>query len=133
MTIQFTPYLMMDGNTKKVIRFYENALDAKILSIQTYGEMDSSCPTAIKEHVAHAMLKSGEAVLMFSDTPGLPIQKGNQVKICISTNDVEKSRRIFEALQQDGQVNSPLEVTPFSPAYGNVTDKFGVAFTIVGD
>jgi PhnB protein len=68
---------------------------------------------------------------MFSDTPsGSPIQKGKQVTICITSNDVEKSKRIFEALRQGGQVNMPLEETSFSPAFGDVTDKFGVTFQI---
>lgn len=131
MTLQLTPYLMMDGNAKEAIQFYEKALDATVVSIQTYGEVMPSCPSAIKEHVANAMLKVGDADLIFSDTPGPPIQKGNQVMISISINDIEKSKRIFEALQQDGRVNQPLEETPFSPAFGNVTDKFGVTFQIV--
>jgi PhnB protein len=33
-------------------------------------------------------------------------------------------------LQQDGQVNMPLQETSFSPSFGTVTDKFGVTFTI---
>lgn len=81
--------------------------------------------------MAHALLEVGESVLLFSDTPGPSIEKGNQVMINISTNDVEKSKRIFAALQQDGQVNQPIEETPFSPAFGNVTDQFGITFQIV--
>jgi PhnB protein len=33
-------------------------------------------------------------------------------------------------LKQDGQVKMPLQETFFSPAYGIVTDKFGVTFQI---
>jgi uncharacterized glyoxalase superfamily protein PhnB len=47
-----------------------------------------------------------------------------------STNDKEQSKRFFEALQQDGQVSMPLQETFFSPAYGIVTDKFGVTWQI---
>ncbi|PWA09266.1 hypothetical protein DCC39_13260 [Pueribacillus theae] len=122
---------MLDGNTREAIQFYENALDAKVLSIITYGEMEAPCSEALKDHVAHAMLKIDNADLMFSDSPGIPVQLGNQVAICISTKDVEKTKQIFEALQQDGQVNAPLEETPFSPAFANVTDKFGITFQIV--
>ncbi|MBT2214649.1 VOC family protein [Virgibacillus dakarensis] len=131
MTLRLTPYLMMEGNAKEAIQFYEKTLDATIVTVQTYGEVLPTCPSAIKEHVGHAMLKVGETDLIFSDTPGPPIKKGNQVMISISTNDVEKTKRIFEALQLDGKVNQPLEETPFSPAFGNVTDKFGVTFQIV--
>jgi PhnB protein len=135
MTLRLTPYLVMDGNAKEAIQFYEKALDAKLLFYQTFGEMPENpefpIPADAKERVAHAMLKVGETDLMFSDTfPGQPHQSGNQVTICISTNDKEKSKQIYETLQQDGQVNMPLQETHFSPAYGIVTDKFGVTFQI---
>ncbi|MFP3381865.1 VOC family protein, partial [Bacillus sp. SIMBA_069] len=45
-------------------------------------------------------------------------------------DDVEKSKRIFDALQDGGQVHMPLQETHFSPAYGNVKDKFGITFQI---
>jgi PhnB protein len=135
MILRLTPYLMMDGNAKEAIQFYEKVLDAKVLFYSTFGEMPENpefpLPEEAKERVSHAMIKVGESELMFSDTfPGQPHQTGSQVTICISTNDKEKSKQLFEALQQDGQVNMPLQETFFSPAYGIVTDKFGVTFQI---
>lgn len=32
--------------------------------------------------------------------------------------------------RQDGQVNLPFKEEPFSPGFGDVTDKFGVTFQI---
>jgi PhnB protein len=135
MTLRLIPYLVMDGNAKEAIQFYEKALDANVLFYQTFGEMPENpefpLPEEAKDRVAHAMVKVGESDLMFSDTfPGQPIQSGNQVTICISTNDMEKSKQMYEALQQGGQVHMPLQETFFSPAYGIVTDKFGVTFQI---
>lgn len=135
MKLQLIPYLVMNGNAQEAIQFYEKALDAKILSLQTFGEMQENpefpLPEEAKNLVLHATLKVGETHLMFSDTfPGQPHHSGNQVTICISTDDMDKSKQIYEALKQDGQVNMPLQETFFSPAYGNVTDKFGVTFQI---
>jgi PhnB protein len=121
----------MEGNAKEAIQFYKQAIGAEVLEIITYGEMPDSPSDDLKNLVAHARLHVGESELMFSDSPGLPIQKGDLVTICISTNEVEKSKQIFDALRQDGHVNCPLEETSFSPAFGNVTDKFGVTFQIV--
>jgi PhnB protein len=135
MTLRLSPYLMMNGNAKEAIQFYEKALNAKVLFNQTFGEMtenpEFSLSEEAKELVAHAMLKVGETELMFSDNfPGQTSQIGDQVTICISTNDIEKSKQMFESLQQDGQVKMPLQEAFFSPAYGIVTDKFGVTFQI---
>ncbi|AJY76963.1 VOC family protein [Paenibacillus beijingensis] len=135
MTLRLIPYLVLNGNAKEAIDFYEKALDATLLFSQTFGEMpenpDFPLPAEAKDLVAHATLKVGESELMFSDAfPGQPHQSGNQVTICISTDDKEKSKQIFEVLQQDGQVGLPLQETHFSPSYGIVTDKYGVTFQI---
>ncbi|MEK4069738.1 VOC family protein [Peribacillus sp. FSL R5-0717] len=135
MTMRLSPYLMMNGNAKEAIQFYEKAMDAKVLFNQTFGEMPENpefpLPEEAKDLVAHAMLKVGETDFMFSDTfPGQTSQSGDQVTICISINEIEKSKRIFETLSQGGEVKMPLQEAFFSPAYGIVTDKFGVTFQI---
>lgn len=135
MSLRLSPYLMMNGNAREAIRFYEQALDAQVLFQQSFGEMPENpefpLPAEAKDLVSHAMLKVGDSDLMFSDTfPGTPHQIGNQVTICINSESPERSKQIFQALEQGGQVNMPLQETFFSPAYGIVTDKFGVTFQI---
>jgi len=135
MTLRLIPYLVMDGNAREAIQFYEKALDAQVLFSQSFGEMpenpDFPLPVEAKDRVSHATIKVGETELMFSDTfPGQPHQNGNQVTICITTDDAEQARKMYKALQQDGQATMPLQETFFSPAYGSVIDKFGVSFQI---
>jgi PhnB protein len=134
MTVKLTPYITLEGRTREAIQFYEQAIGAEVLSIMTYGEMPDMPATftdGLKSFVAHAKLRVGEAELMFSDAPGgTPIESGKRVTICITTNEVEKSKKIFEALQQGGHVNLPFKEEPFSPGFGDVTDKFGVTFQI---
>ncbi len=134
MTVKLTPYITLEGQVKEAIQFYEQAIGAEILSIVTYGEM-SDMPNTFTDDlsslVAHAKLRVGITELMLSDTPGgSPIENGKRVTICITTNDVEESKRIFETLRQEGQVNMPFKEEPFSPGFGDVTDKFGVTFQI---
>lgn len=134
MTVKLTPYITLEGRTKEAIQFYEQAIGAEVLSIITYGEMPDMPDTFtddLKSLVAHAKLKVDETELMFSDAPGGgSIPTGKRVTICITTNKVEKSKRIFEALREDGQVNMPFKEEVFSPGFGDVTDKFGVTFQI---
>jgi PhnB protein len=135
MSMRLSPYLMMNGNAKEAIQFYKEALNAELLFSQTFGEMPGNpefpLPDAAKELVSHAMVRVGETDLMFSDNfPGQTSQPGDQVTICISTDEIEKSKQMFDSLKQGGQVKMALEETFFSPAYGIVTDKFGVTFQI---
>jgi PhnB protein len=135
MTLKLIPYLVMDGNAREAIDFYQKALNGEILFTQSFGEMPENpefpLPEEAKERVSHATIKVGETELMLSDTfPGQPHKSGNQVTICITTDDGERSKQMFDALARDGQVTMPLQKTFFSPAYGSVTDKFGVSFQI---
>ncbi|MCM3698969.1 VOC family protein [Paenibacillus macerans] len=135
MTMRLTPYLVMNGNAKEAISFYEKALEAKVISVQSFGDMPENpefpVPEEAKDRITHALLKAGETDLMFSDTfPGQPHQSGNQVTICLTTNDAEQAKRMFDALAEGGRIDMPLQETFFSPAYGSLTDKFGVPFQI---
>lgn len=111
MSKRLIPYITLDGNAREAIEFYEEALDAQLLFIQTFGEMpenpDFPIPAEVKERVGHATLKVGETELMFSDTfPGSPFSSGNQVSICITTDSVEQAKKMFDALQQGGDRKS---------------------------
>jgi len=135
MALRMNPYLVMDGNAKEAIQFYGKALDAQVVMVQTFGEMpanpDFPLPESARDRISHALLKVGETDLMFSDTfPGQPVQSSNQVQICIMTDQVEQAKRIYEALQEGGQVVMPLQETFWSPAYGILADKFGVNWNI---
>lgn len=134
MTLKLTPYITLEGRVKEAISFYEQAIGAEVVSMVTYGDMPDIPNTFTDDQrslVAHAKLKVGVTELMLSDAPGgSPIENGKQVTLCITSNDVETSKRIYEALQQGGQVNMPFREEPFSPGFGDVTDKFGVTFQI---
>lgn len=135
MTLQLNAFILLDGNSQDAITFYEQALGEEVLFKQSVGEgpagADSSMPEALKILIAHCVLKVGESQIMVSDTePGQSFQKGDQVNICITADGKEKAAQIYEALVQGGEVMQPLQEAYFSPAYGMITDKFGVCFQI---
>ncbi|PEU50902.1 hypothetical protein CN395_29300 [Priestia megaterium] len=135
MVLGIYPYLVMNGNGQEAVKFYEKALDAKVIGIQTFGEKpgNTEFPTPIEaiDRVMNAHLKVGDNDLMLSDTfPGQPYQIGSQVTVSITIDSVEKSNEVFEKLKEGGQVGMPLQETFWSPSYGQVTDKFGVTWQI---
>lgn len=135
MTVRLNPYLVMNGNAKEAVAFYEKALDAKVVVLQTFADLPPDAhhpvPEALKDRVLHAMLKVGETDLMFSDTnPGMPYQTGNAVTITLTTDDVATTKKFFDALAEGGNVGMPLQQTFWSPAYGQVTDKFQVLWQV---
>ncbi|OXM87546.1 VOC family protein [Paenibacillus rigui] len=135
MITQLTPFIMLDRQANNAIRFYVEALGAKVIFKQTFGEgpQDPQHPLSEedKDLISHSVLKVGETELMVSDMmPGQTPQQGNQVNICLITDDAEEAQRVYEALCQNGQVDIPLGEVHFSPAYGMVTDRYGVVFQV---
>ncbi|WP_044640108.1 VOC family protein [Risungbinella massiliensis] len=135
MSIYLNPYLVFDGNTREAVGFYEKALGAKVMGIMRFGDMpeDPNHPLTddMKDRIMHAHLKVGDSDLMFSDTfPGMPYQQGDSVQIALHPSDEARSREIFNALADGGQIVMPLQKTDWSPLYGIVKDQFGVFFQV---
>ncbi|WP_100408022.1 VOC family protein [Bacillus solitudinis] len=135
MILEIYPYLVLNGNGQEAVKFYEDVLEAKVLGVQTFGDMPDNpeypTPMEAKDRILNAHLKVGNTDLMLSDTfPGQPYHIGSQVTIAIIINDVEKSKKVFEKLQEDGQVIMSLQETFWSPLYGQVIDKFGITWQV---
>lgn len=132
---QLNAFVMLDGEAAEAIAFYERTLGAKTVFRQSYGEGPADAVRSMSEEerkrIAHAVLKIGNADFFVADSlPGKPLAKGESVNLCVSTADPEAAARLFAALGEGGRVLMPLEPVYFSPAYGMLTDKFGVTFQI---
>lgn len=135
MSLQLIPYILMNGRAKEAIEYYQETLNANVIFKQTFGEGPKDTLAMFKENeldfIAHSILKIGETQIMIADIiPGLTINSGNQVSICITTSDITLAKQLYENLKKDGKVIIELNEIHFSPAWGMVTDKFGVTFQI---
>ncbi|QGH35521.1 VOC family protein [Gracilibacillus salitolerans] len=128
-------YLVTNGDGQEAIKFYQSAIDAELLSLQTFADLPNRAEMGIaedeKDRVLNAHLRVGQTDFMLSDTmPGQSYQLGDQVTVAIISSDIASTERIFGNLAQDGKVVMPLQEVFWSPSYGQVTDKFGVTWQI---
>lgn len=135
MALRMNPYIVTNGNGKEAVAFYEKALGAKVHGVMTFGEGHADpnhpIPEEAKDRVMHAHLTVGDTDLMLSDTlPGMPYQLGNQINITLVPDDADQAKRLFDGLAEGGTVKMPLQQTFWSPAYGSLTDKFGVEWQV---
>ena len=63
----------------------------------------------------------------------LPLEQFKGFAQTIGTTDQGEAERIFKALSEGGQVQMPMTKTFFSPAFGMVTDRFGVMWMVIVD
>lgn len=125
-----TPYFILNGKAEQAIALYERALGAKTEMLQRFGDMDQSCPAAMKDQVMHAALRVGNALLMMSDGgPGHETLGDNgKVSVALDIDDADEGRRIFEALAASGTVVQPLIDAPWGALFGVVHDEFGISW-----
>ncbi|MFC7364307.1 MULTISPECIES: VOC family protein [Bhargavaea] len=129
------PYLVTNGNGQEAVRFYEKALQAEVLDVKTFGDMPSQpgeeLPEEMKDRVLNAHLKVGSTDFMISDTnPGDPHTVGDHLSIALSLTDPDRTRDVFGLLSEGGEVIMEVQETFWSPAYGQVKDRFGILWQI---
>jgi len=123
-----TPYLMLNGKSQQAIALYQRALGAKVEVLQRFGDVDGSCPDALKDRVMHAALRVGSALLMMSDGPSAEASPpdGGSVSVALDFNDAEAGRQAFDALAASGTVIQPLIDAPWGALFGVVRDEVGI-------
>lgn len=127
--MQVQPYLNFDGRCQEALDFYKKAIGAKVDTLMRWKDSpDQSMTTPHNaDKVVHAQFQVGETTLMASDgrNAGKPDFQG--FSLSITTGSEAEADRMFAALADGGQVQMPLGKTFFSPRFGMVADKFGVA------
>lgn len=132
--VSFSPYLFFSGNCAEAFEFYSEVfgVDATIV---TNADMPSheAIPDAGPATVMHAAIDLNGSVLMGSDDPSGDGGPKLGFSISYSAPDVASVKTVFDALSVDGSVIMPVAATSFSPAFGMVTDQFGVAWMVTTD
>ena len=130
------PYLFFEGRCDEAIEFYRRALGAEVTMLMRYKDspeppQPGMIPPGSENKVMHASLRVGDTTVMASDgrCSGKPGFQGLSLSITVS--DAAAADRVFAALADGGQVRMPLTKTFFSPRFGMVADRFGVAWMVI--
>lgn len=128
------PYLMFGGRCEEALEFYRSALGAQVDMLMRFSESPDPTPPGMlppgfENKVMHASFRIGDNILMASDG----CEEGSQFNgfsLSISVATEAEADRFFNALSEGGQVQMPLAKTFWSPRFGMLTDRFGIAWMI---
>ena len=127
------PYLFFEGRCEEAIEFYRAAVGAELVMLMRNKESPDQSQTApgTEDKVLHAAFNIGGSMVMASDgySSGKPEFKG--FSLSIDAPDAAGAKRFFDALSKGGSVQLPLQQTFFSPAFGMLTDRFGVGWMVM--
>ncbi len=133
--MQVQPYLFFDGRCEEAVAFYRKALGAEVTMQMRFKDSPEPhapgmIPPGAENKIMHMALRIGDTTILASDGRclGRPSFQGFALSLTVA-NEAE-AERLFGALAEGGQVQMPLAKTFFSPRFGMVADRFGVAWMV---
>jgi PhnB protein len=133
---QINPYINFNGNAEVAFNFYKSVFGGSFVQVTRFSDMSSpSFPIAEKEanKIMHIALPIGKNVLMGNDVPefmGKVNENENRSKISVSTESKEEADKIFNGLSDGGQIEMPIQDSPWGSYFGMFRDKYGIEWTV---
>ena len=126
MNFEVSPYFLITNNAEKLRIRLEEIFNANTVYIQRVKDRPLEAREDVDERdlekIDQCVILFGDVKLMIADdTEGLPITKGNNVSLCVTFENVEDTKRIYD------------ELVAFAPkfyteGYGYIKDEFGIAY-----
>lgn len=127
----FSPYLFFTGNCAEAFAFYGEVFGAEP---QVMTNADTPPGEGMSEvdpaSVMHASIELRGQFLMGSDDPTGDGGPKRGFSVTYSATDSDDARQIFDKLAEGGEIGMPLGETFWSPAFGMLTDRFGVSWMV---
>ncbi|MEJ5944166.1 VOC family protein [Pseudokineococcus basanitobsidens] len=130
MTVEMCPYLHPRGSAREALAAYRRALGGDEPALATYDDIGMDDP-AVRDLVANASLRSPVVgPLMVSDVPPgtEPLPPAGQV--CLFGDDEAALQAAWDVLVEGGEVEQPLEPSPWGSRFGSCRDRWGVSWMV---
>lgn len=134
---QINPYIHFNGNAEEAFTFYKSIFGGEFSMITRFKDLQiAEMPISENEanKIMHIALPIGKhSVLMGSDTPefmGKHNERENRSKISINAESKEEAEKLFNGLAAGGEIEMPMEDSPWGSYFGMLRDKFGFEWMI---
>jgi len=130
------PYINFNGNAEEAFTFYKSVFGGEFAKVMLFKDLsDPGFPiSSAEEHkIMHIALPIGKNILMGNDIPefmGQVNENENRSKIAISAETREEAEKLFNGLSEGGNVEMPMEDSPWGSYFGMFRDKYGIEWMI---
>ena len=130
------PHYNFNGNAEEAFNFYKSVFGGEIAMLVRFKEMESEYfPVSESEanKIMHIALPIGGNVLMGNDVPemmGKTNERENRSKISIGATSKEEADHLFNGLSAGGEVEMPMDNSPWGTYFGMFRDKYGIEWMI---
>ncbi len=134
---QINPHINFNGNAEEAFTFYKSVFGGEFAKIMRFKDL-ASAEFKVAENEAnkimHISLPIGKHnLLMANDVPeilGPTNENENRSKIVISAESKEKADNLFNGLSAGGQIEMPIQDSPWGSYFGMFRDKYGIEWMV---
>ena len=130
------PYINFNGNAEEAFLFYRSVFGGAFASIMRFKDMECDAfPVTESEanKIMHIALPIGKNVLMGNDVPqsmGRTNEEEHRSKISISAESREEADKLFNGLSAGGQIEMPMDHSPWGSYFGMFRDRYGIEWMV---
>jgi len=130
------PHINFNGNAEEAFNFYKAAFGGTFQRIVRLKDMATEeFPVAEEdvEKIMHIALPIGNNILMGNDVPASmgPVNENeNRSKISVTAESREEADKLFNSLSEGGEIEMPMDDSPWGSYFGMFRDKFGIEWMI---
>ncbi|MFV8377963.1 VOC family protein [Flavobacterium sp. LB3R33] len=130
------PHINFNGNAEEAFNFYKSVFGGEFAKIMRFKDL-ASTEFQVSENEAnkimHIALPIGQNILMGNDVPesmGPVNENENRSKISISAESREEANKLFSGLSAGGNIEVPIDDSPWGSYFGMFRDKFGIEWMV---
>ena len=130
------PHINFNGNAEEAFTFYKSVFGGEFAMVMRFKDMSSpENPISEKEanKIMHIALPIGKNILMGNDVPeilGVVNENENRSKISISAESKEEADKLFSGLSASGNIEMPIQDSPWGSYFGMFRDKYGIEWMV---
>lgn len=136
------PWINFNGNAEEAFTFYKSVFGGEFKKIVRFKDVASpEFPMAANDadanKIMHIALPIGKNnVLIANDIPGFlgrVDENENRSKIAVSADSREEADKIFNGLSAGGNVEMPIDDSPWGTYASMFRDKYGIEWIVEFD
>lgn len=133
---QINPHINFNGNAEEAFHFYKSVFGGEFAMIMRFKDISNpEYPLSASEanKIMHIALPIGKNILIANDVPesmGRVNEHENRSKIAINTESREEADKLFNGLSAGGNVEVPIDDSPWGSYFGMFRDKFGIEWMV---
>ena len=134
-SMKVAPQLAFRGECREAFEHYEKVLGGKITVMNSFDDNDAKLPpgstAAAPDQIRFAEIKVGDYAILGNDVPDNEYAPMLGFHIALHVTTGSEAKRIFDALSEGGEIETPLSEVAWSSAFGIYTDRFGTPWLIL--